>query len=130
MSGKGYEDLNVWKAAMKHTKEVYLLTRELPVEERFGLMSQMRRCAVSVSSNIAEGAGRNNAGEFYQFLGIASGSLAELKTQLLITADIYGSLEEKIAFILPKVDEVGRMLSGLKKTVREQQKKEILTSYQ
>jgi four helix bundle protein len=77
-------NLQAWKSAMALVKDVYVLTREFPKEEIYGLVSQMRRAAVSVPSNLAEGAARNGAKEFIQFLGVAKGSLSELETQLLI----------------------------------------------
>ena len=78
-------DLIVWQRAIDLTECVYKLTRHLPKEEIYGLTSQMRRASVSVASNIAEGRGRLNAFKFRQFLGLAQGSLFELKTQLIIT---------------------------------------------
>lgn len=82
---------------MTLVKEVYLVTAELPNEEKFGLFFQIRRCAVSIPSNIAEGAGRNNKNEFYQFLGIALGSTYELQTQLQLLIDLNFISETKIA---------------------------------
>lgn len=82
---------------MALVKEVYLVTTELPNEEKFGLFFQIRRCAVSIPSNIAEGAGRNNKNEFYQFLGIALGSTYELQTQLQLLIDLNFISETKIA---------------------------------
>ena len=82
---------------MTLVKEVYLVTTELPNEEKFGLFFQIRRCAVSIPSNIAEGAGRNNKNEFYQFLGIALGSTYELQTQLQLLIDLNFISETKIA---------------------------------
>ncbi len=79
------DDLKVWKKSMELAKEVYQVASELPVDEKFGLISQIRRCAVSIPSNISEGAGRNTNGEFKNFLGIANGSINELFTQLLLS---------------------------------------------
>ncbi len=81
-------DLDVWKEAMRLVREVYRISAAFPEEERFGLTSQMRRCAVSVPSNIAEGAGRGGRIELTRFLTIARGSLAELDTQLWIARDL------------------------------------------
>ena len=86
-----YKELKVWDKAVNLAVDVYKSTEGLPQDERFGLTSQIRRCVVSVSSNIAEGAGRNTKGEFNQFLGIAYGSSCELETQLIIA--------EKLNFI-------------------------------
>jgi four helix bundle protein len=77
-----FRDLNVWQKAMDLTVDVYRHTDHLPQSERFVLLSQVRRCAVSICSNIAEGAGRNSNGEFIQFLGMANGSAYELETQI------------------------------------------------
>jgi four helix bundle protein len=77
---QGYRDLIVWQKSMTLTKQVYSCTRSFPKEETYGLTSQIRRAAVSIPANIAEGQARNSTGEFLQFLGIARGSLAELET--------------------------------------------------
>ncbi|SFS61557.1 four helix bundle protein [Sphingobacterium wenxiniae] len=77
-----FKELKVWQKAMDLTEEIYACTSNLPDIERFTLLVQVRRCAVSVPSNIAEGAGRNSKGEFIQFLGIANGSVYELQTQI------------------------------------------------
>ena len=82
MSTYDFRELKVWQHAMDLAEEVYRFTATLPAEEKFGLVSQIRRAAVSVPSNIAEGNSRATRGEYLQFLGIARGSLAELQTQL------------------------------------------------
>lgn len=81
-------DLQIWSRSISLVKKVYILTQDLPSEEKFGLISQIRRCAVSIPSNIAEGAGRNNVNEFVQFLGIAFGSTYELETQLILLYEL------------------------------------------
>jgi four helix bundle protein len=81
---KSFRDLHVWQKSMELTLVVYRLTQSFPREEIFGLTSQLRRCAVSIPSNIAEGQGRLNTREFRQFLGIARGSVCEVQTQLEI----------------------------------------------
>jgi len=85
---RGYKDLIVWQKAMRLVKEIYLLTRGFPGDERFGLVSQMRRAAVSIPSNIAAGQARHTTGEFIQFVSHAEGSVAELDTQLMIAVDL------------------------------------------
>lgn len=85
---KHYKDLLVWQKGMSLAKGVYGLTARFPADERFGLISQMRRAAVSVPSNIAEEQARHGTREFLQFLSHASGSLAELETQLLLSLDM------------------------------------------
>src|SRR5712671_3165447 len=81
-------NLLAWKSAMTLVKDVYTLTRDFPKEEMYGLTAQMRRSAVSIPSNLAEGAARNGTREFFQFLGVAKGSLSELERQLLISAEL------------------------------------------
>ena len=83
-----HKDLAVWKESIKLVKEVYLLLKDFPSYEQFGICSQMRRAAVSIPSNIAEGAGRNSDKELLRFCYISHGSLAELETQLLISAEL------------------------------------------
>jgi four helix bundle protein len=110
-----YKQLIVWQKAFLLTKYVYAVAKKLPPEERYGLGSQMQRCAVSVPSNIAEGQQRNNSGEYIQFLGIARGSVGELETQLLITQDIYGiDVQTEIALLI----EVQKMLNATLSTLR------------
>ena len=90
---KTHKDLDVWKKAMSLVKEVYEITACFPREEAYGLVSQIKRAAVSIPSNIAEGAARNSNKEFIQFLYVSLGSLAELETQLLLSKElgfIYG----------------------------------------
>jgi four helix bundle protein len=110
MKINSYKDLTVWQKSFELSKQIYLLTKKLPKDEQFGLISQMRRCAISVPSNIAEGQQRNNIREYRQFLGIAKGSIAELETQLLLTKEIY-SLE--ITQELNLLYEVQKMLGAL-----------------
>jgi four helix bundle protein len=112
-----YKDLIVWQKAMVLVTEVYRITGCFPNEERFGLASQMRRAAVSVPSNIAEGQGRLTRGEFRQFLGIAKGSLMELETQLLIARNLAYLRDSEP--LLSQLSEVARLLNGLVNSVRE-----------
>jgi four helix bundle protein len=84
LAARSFRDLVVWQRSIQLAVSIYSLSRDFPREEVYGLTSQIRRCAVSVSSNIAEGQGRLSTGEFRQFLGIASGSNFELQTQLEI----------------------------------------------
>lgn len=115
--GKSYEDLDVWKESMNLAEMVYSTTKLFPKDEIYGLVSQMRRSAVSVASNIAEGAARNTKGEFGQFLGMSSGSLAELKTQMMIAFRVGIVDEENKRIIVEQTDKVGRMLTGLRKSL-------------
>ena len=103
------ENLKIWHKAMLVTELVYELSAGFPKEEKFGLTNQIRRCAVSVPSNIAEGAGRNTKGEFANFLGIANGSLYELQTQLLLASRLGFVSEDSINEILKSVTEIQKM---------------------
>ncbi|MBK9161538.1 MAG: four helix bundle protein [Nitrosomonadales bacterium] len=111
--GKPHEQLDAWKFAMQLVKAVYQLTADFPVEERYGLAQQMRRAAVSIPSNIAEGAGRNGAKEYLHFIGISRGSLAELETQLQLAVMLDFVSSEHTAFDL--ADRTGKLLTGLHK---------------
>lgn len=86
---KRHRQLSVWQKAMELTEHIYIFSQLLPAEEKFGLMSQMRRCSVSIPSNIAEGASRHSDKEFLRFLNIAKGSLAELETQVILCSRLY-----------------------------------------
>ena len=108
-----YKQLTVWQNAVELSVMIYKVTKEFPAEEKFGLISQIRRAVVSVASNIAEGAGRNSDGEFIQFLGIAAGSLNELETQIIIanqldfvTEIITNTLTQKIAEVQNKIHKL------------------------
>lgn len=111
---KSYKDLLVWQRGLKLVKAVYQLTARFPTDERFGLVSQLRRAAVSVPSNIAEGQSRRTPGEFAQFIGHAEGSLAELETQILISVDLDFSNSHDAKPILLEVEELQRMLNALR----------------
>jgi four helix bundle protein len=114
--GRGHYKLEAWKVSRALVKSIYLLTQSFPKEEVFGLTSQMRRAAVSIPSNIAEGAARAGNKEFAQFLNMARGSLSELETQLLIACDLeYMSSDDPVFDV---VDHVSRLITGLHKTVR------------
>jgi four helix bundle protein len=113
------EDLKIWNKAMKVAEEVYLLTADFPKEERFGITSQLRRSAVSIPSNIAEGAGRNTNGEFKYFLGIANGSSYELFTQLLLSIKLKIASETTVDPILSKVVELQKMGYALIKSLEK-----------
>ncbi|RXM38895.1 four helix bundle protein [Chryseobacterium sp. CH21] len=118
MKSHRIEDLKVWNKSMALMKEVYLISSELPMEEKFGLQSQIRRCAVSIPSNIAEGAGRNNKNEFYQFLGIVFGSTYELQTQLQLLIDLSFISEIKIAPLKELLAEIQKMIYSLKASLK------------
>jgi four helix bundle protein len=112
------KDLIAWQQAMDLVVMVYRLTAKLPKEELYGLTSQMRRCAVSVASNIAEGQGRSSKGEFYQFLGNARGSIEELRTQLLITQRLKFVVDLEADDVLKQLERVTRLVNGLMQAIK------------
>ncbi|WP_345988714.1 four helix bundle protein [Chryseobacterium sp. Chry.R1] len=114
MKAHKLHNLLIWKKSMALVKEVYLLTEKLPSDEKYGLISQIRRCAISIPSNIAEGAGRNNVKEFNQFLGIATGSSYELETQLLLLVDLHFKNQDEIAPLLDNLNEIQKMIYKFK----------------
>jgi four helix bundle protein len=108
-----YREFIAWQKAIQMVNHAYRLTKQFPSEEFYGLATQMRRAAVSVPSNIAEGQGRRTNGEFAQFLGHAFGSLVELETQVTIAANL-GYLETSAADeFLSTTEELGRIINGL-----------------
>ena len=114
-----YKELRVWKEAMILVREVYRVTRSFPKDELFGLTSQMRRAAVSVPSNIAEGRGRYSQREFAQFLYRARGSLLELETQILISGDLGHTNETVCQQLGDRTRQLARTLNGLINRVQE-----------
>ena len=110
-----YRELKVWQRAIELSVAVYKLTSEFPKEELFGLTSQLRRAAVSVASNVAEGYGRGSKGEFRQFLGIARGSILELQTQLVIAKELGYGKAVQLKAAEGFADETGKMLWALLK---------------
>ena len=123
MSQKRYQELIVWQKAMELSKAIYHVTKSFPSDERFGLTSQLRRAAVSVPSNIAEGQGRLTPGEFKQFLGHARGSVFEVETQVQLAAELdYIGQAESIQLI-ERTSEVSRMLNGLIRSLQSGNRK-------
>ena len=117
---QSYRDLLVWQKGMALAKEIYKITTGFPSEEKFGLISQMRRAVVSIPSNIAEGQARNTTGEFVQFISYAEGSLAELDTQLALALELNFLSSEKAAPCMVSIMELRRMLNGLRRAVTGQ----------
>ncbi|MEK7095938.1 MAG: four helix bundle protein [Patescibacteria group bacterium] len=115
MAIQSFKDLTVWQKSFELVEKIYIFTSKLPSEEKFGITSQLRRCAVSIPSNIAEGYARNNRREFSQFIGIARGSAAELETQLLIVRKVY---EADVQSELDLLTEVRKMLTSLSQKIR------------
>jgi four helix bundle protein len=110
---KDFRTLKVWEKSHQVTLDVYKVTADFPKDERFGLVSQLRRCAISVPSNIAEGCGRRGNGEFHKFLQIATGSANELEYQILLAKDLAYLPTGTFNDLNAKVIEVQKMLAGL-----------------
>ena len=103
------ENLKIWQKSIELTKAIYLLTENLPSDEKFGLISQMKRSAVSIPSNIAEGAGRSSQKEFRYFLNIANGSAYELQTQLILLIELELISKKEIQSIIELCIEIQKM---------------------
>jgi four helix bundle protein len=110
--GRSYRDLIAWQKAMKFVADIYAATQRFPSEERYGLTNQLRRAAVSIPSNIAEGQARFSHKEFHHFLSQARGSLVEIETQLLIARDLKYLQLAKSEDLLTTADELGRVLKN------------------
>ena len=108
-----YRELIAWQKAMTLAETVYEVTRSFPADERFGLTNQLRRAAVSVPSNIAEGHGRQSRADFVRFLRIALGSVREIETQLLLAGRLGFADATKVGLITGDAEEVARLLFGL-----------------
>ncbi len=116
MIAKNYMDLIVWQKSMTAVTMLYALVKRLPKEETYALSDQMRRCVISIPSNIAEGQQRGSGPEFSRFISYAQGSRAELETQLLACVAIGYLAEDDIADLMTLLNEINRMLSSLTKT--------------
>lgn len=110
-----FRELQIWKESMVFVKSIYALTNSMNVDERFGFISQMNRCAVSIPSNIAEGSGRSSDKEFTRFLDIAISSSYELETQLILVGEIYevsvDEIVDQLTIIQKKIGAFKRMLN-------------------
>jgi four helix bundle protein len=115
---RGYKDLLVWQKAIELVKQVYRITRTFPADEKFALISQMRRAAVSVPSNIAEGQARRTTGEFVQFVSHAEGSLAELDTQLIVAVELGYCDRSEAKKVGNEIAELKRMLNALRRSLQ------------
>jgi four helix bundle protein len=115
----GYRDLKVWELGVDLALEVYRLTANFPKSEQYGLTSQLRRAAVSIPSNIAEGHARKTQPEFHRYLHIAKGSLAELETQLIIAKELGFADRDNVTMVLRMAENESRMLSGLMGSVKK-----------
>jgi four helix bundle protein len=110
---ESYRDLRVWQEGMNLAEMSYQVTKTFPKEEMYGMISQIRRAAVSVPANIAEGYGRENRGEYIQFLRIAQGSLKELETHLLLATRVNLTTQPETSPVLKQCETVGKMLRSL-----------------
>jgi len=116
-----YKDLKVWKKSITLVKDIYNLCKKLPDDERYGLIDQIKRSAVSIAANIAEGSGRNTTREFIQFLYISLGSACELETHLIISKEI-GYLSD-IENLIERINDIRRMINGLINSLRKGSKR-------
>ena len=110
---KSFKDLIVWQKSIKMTEDIYILTRQLPSEEAYGLVNQMRRAAVSIPSNIAEGQQRDSKKEFVRFLSMARGSNGELQTQCYICVRLGYFNKEQVKPVMSLLSEISKMLNSL-----------------
>lgn len=113
MSVKSYKDLKIWQRSMDMIELIYRITEDFPSKESFGLVSQMRRAAVSVPSNIAEGYGRQSTGSYSQFLSVARGSLFELETQVEICIRLKYIHKTESEKLVAEIVEISKMISSL-----------------
>jgi four helix bundle protein len=113
MTLQTHKDLKVWQDSRKLVKDIYALTSKFPKDEMYSITAQIKRAAISIPSNIAEGAARDSNKEYIHFLFIALGSIAELDTQLIIANDLNFIGEKDFNNIIEKLDNIGKMLSGL-----------------
>ncbi len=121
MMQKSYRELEVWKAARKIVKTIYLLTSDFPEYEKYCLTQQIRRSAISVPSNIAEGVGRNKNADIIQFLYISRGSLYEVETQSFLAFDLNYFSEDTLNHILNETEQTGKLFSGFIKYYEQKQ---------
>ena len=108
-----YRDLEVWKTSMDLVEEIYRVTSMFPSDEKYGLISQMRRASVSIPSNIAEGYGRRDRGDYLRHLSYSNGSLKELETQLIVVGRLKIATREKLAKSWKLAQDTGKMLNAL-----------------
>jgi four helix bundle protein len=129
MQIKHYQQLIAWKKAIALVTNVYSVTATFPRDEVYGLTSQLRREAVSIPSNIAEGQGRATKGEFIQFLGHSRGSLFEVETQLAISRNLGYITSEQQTYLSSELSELGRILNGLITSLQQKRDYALATSH-
>lgn len=112
-----FKELKVWQKGRELVKNVYLTTHKFPKEELFGITSQMRRSSVSITTNIAEGCGRNTDADLNRFLDIANGSAYELETLVILSFDLNYLTQEEFEFFNSKLNEIQRMIFGFKQSL-------------
>lgn len=110
---KSYKELIVWRKSIQLVKEIYIFTKKFPSSELYGLTSQIRRAAISIPSNIAEGYGRKSFKEYLQFVSIAYGSALELETQIFIAKELNFAIHKDYTNVESLLDEVARMLNSM-----------------
>lgn len=113
-----FEKLLFWQKSIVLAKNIYIVCQEINNDEKFGLISQIKRCTVSIPSNIAEGSGRNSAKEFNHFLAIALGSAFELQTQLILVRELHLLPEEMVNTLLNEVSEIQKMIYSFKNNLK------------
>ncbi|MFK8039072.1 MAG: four helix bundle protein [Crocinitomicaceae bacterium] len=111
-----YKELKIWEMAMEVATDVYKLCKNMPSDEKYGIISQVKRSSVSIPSNIVEGAGRNTKNEFSRFLDISNGSNYELETQLLLIKKLFGTDADSI---VEKLQSIQKMTYALKNTLKK-----------
>jgi four helix bundle protein len=112
-----FKELKIWQDSLELAKDIYKITKAFPASEQYGLTSQLNRSAVSIPSNIAEGAGRNSDKEFSRFLSIALGSAFELETQLLLAGSFGFAKEPELNASLEKINKIQKMINGFRTTL-------------
>ena len=115
---RSYRDLQVWQKGMNIAEQCYLITKNYPKQEMYGMSSQIQRAAVSIPANIAEGYGRNSKGEYIQFLRIAQGSLKELETHLILSIRVKLATSDVANPILEECESLGRMIRALIRSIQ------------
>ena len=114
-----FRELKVWQKTRSFTKEMYYLLKKYPADEKFALVSQMKRATISISSNIAEGSGRYTDKDFARFLDIALGSAYEIENQLILSNDLEFINNSDLNEFVNKIQEIEKMISGLIKSIRK-----------
>jgi four helix bundle protein len=123
-----YEDLTVWQKAIQFALFIYAVTKRFPPDEVYSLTKQLRRAAVSIASNIAEGKGRSTDRDLLHFLSMSRGSLFEVKTQLVIASELGYLDQESMKLASAKIAQLGRLLNGLMNSVRVRMNKRFVPS--